>query len=702
MIQRRLFIGVLLLATTVFSQQKIVGYLTGYGEEPTASQIQSMTHVMFCFITPVGTTGDIKCSYGEERMKRVVAAAKLFDVKTLISFGGGGVVLSGELITNETNRQRFVSNLVSFVETYDLDGIDNDWEPDFSNYGPLESDEAIRYQNNVIMREYYNTMVSEIRDSLDARFGSKKKLLTAAIGATNGVWYSHSTFAKDKVCWPDGFWDDMDFVNLMTYGSGAGGLQHGDRDIIFGSSGGVSFWTDRGMDKEKIIAGVPFYASADWSVQTGYREIVTAFPDIDTTIDTVRADFGSGKRLYGFTGVHSMKLRVSEAISSGIGGIMFWELNNDLPIEHPLSLLRAINPPPTNPVTVVKAIDTVRTSSALFSSKIILTEYFTNESGSLTFSLSSTPNRHHFSISGDTLKIIGDSLDNVGITSVVIRASNALSAKEYQLAPVTVVVESRTPLTRIVSDSGSNLVKTGMWKVQTYNAPLVLPVDSTQLFTQLLGDTVISLVGGLRNIANWNSVTLPVPLESQLDFTKERVILTYQVETDNPSADQAILFTNNANEYACYFLKSTSGEWRTDTITASKLVPGWQQPTKIDLSTIKSAIFEFGSQSNSAIISFSLKEFEISADPLPTATYVLQKTAITVVQLRNNQILLSGSVSRSHRIELFSVRGQKLWSGSVIAGISNPAIDIPAISSGAYLLKISGSDVIRTQIVIQP
>ena len=242
-----------LVACAALAELKVVGYVTGLSDDPSGSQIRSMTHLNFCFVTPEGTAGDIACSYSLEKMARVVEKAKLAKVKTLISFGGGGVAITGELMANTVHRQKFVSNLVQFVEDNKLDGIDNDWEPDFTDYGSSEAQEQIRYNNNVMMRTYYNTLVSEIRDSLDSRFGKGTKLLTAAVGTTNTVWYNNGKFRADNKCWPDGFWEKMDFINLMTYGSGAGGVQHGDYSVIFGPNGGVKFWSDLGVSKRALL-----------------------------------------------------------------------------------------------------------------------------------------------------------------------------------------------------------------------------------------------------------------------------------------------------------------------------------------------------------------------------------------------------------------------------------------------------------------
>ncbi len=119
----------------LIAQQSVIGYISNSGKDPTASQVRALTHMNFCFLNPDGDTGALILEFNERRMKKLISYAKLYNVKALITFGGGRAVFSKELLENNTNRHNFISNMVQFVEDNKLDGIDCDWEPDWDKHG---------------------------------------------------------------------------------------------------------------------------------------------------------------------------------------------------------------------------------------------------------------------------------------------------------------------------------------------------------------------------------------------------------------------------------------------------------------------------------------------------------------------------------------------------------------------------------------
>jgi len=680
----------LLLVTTLSAQdQKVIGYL--YGGEPSVSQIRSVTHLILSFITTDGVNGDINSSYSSERVTRIVETAQPFGVKTLVSFGGGGFIMPKEMITDDANRANFVSNLVQFVEENNLDGIDNDWEPDFTNYGAELEDEAHKYNNNVILRTYYNTLNAEIQDSLTARFGEGVKTLSAAVGDRDYTWYKYPEHKADNQVWPDSIWNHLDFVNLMTYGSDGGGTGHGDYASVFGSEIGVQFWDSLGMPKEKMVIGVPFYAAADWSNSISYSQIIDSFPEIDTTIDTVRHDFGFGEKLYGFNSIATLQKKVTEAANQNLYGVMIWALEHDLPVEHPLSLLRAINPPPVNPVNVAKPFDTLTTNSTFLHS-VDLSEYFTADTGALTYSIFATPDRHSAVIHGDTLTITGDTVEEIAITNVEIKAESSLTPLNYQLNSLPIVINSREVITRIPAAEETNRVLTESWNLFTWSGVTMAPNANDQLYTITPdGDTVIHFIGTIANTAQWTDISLNYALEKPLDLTKDTVNITFQSDVNGTNVYTNLIFTDGDGVLHVYLLPNRPGVEQTAAVTGGMLKPGWAQPDSIDLTNIVSFSITTGSSNVAMVYNFTLKDFSIQygeSSPLADRQFHMNKSW-SLNSLGNTFRIAS---VEPVTVSVFQANGRQV---ETLKGVQNMQFG-ESYSAGVYFVKVQGFNQVKT------
>src|ERR1044071_8949558 len=87
-----------------------------------------LTHINYAFLTPKddGTFNPIANSW---KLKQIVATGHTKNVKVLISVGGWGWDQQFEtMAASPQARTAFVQNLKDFVEEYQLDGADIDWE----------------------------------------------------------------------------------------------------------------------------------------------------------------------------------------------------------------------------------------------------------------------------------------------------------------------------------------------------------------------------------------------------------------------------------------------------------------------------------------------------------------------------------------------------------------------------------------------
>src|SRR5215208_5309307 len=195
---------------------------------------EKLTHINYSFLTPKadGTFNPINNGW---KLKQIVKDAHEHDVHVCISVGGWGWDAQfEELAAHPESRTVFVENLKALVDEYQLDGMDMDWEyPD-----PGQSS-----QN-------FLALIKELHAALP------DKLLTTAVvsyGDEHGLGIPTESFEL------------FDFINVMTYD----GPDHGTMEQF---ERGLAYWSERGLPKEKIVMGVPFYGDPN----TPYFKIVRA------------------------------------------------------------------------------------------------------------------------------------------------------------------------------------------------------------------------------------------------------------------------------------------------------------------------------------------------------------------------------------------------------------------------------------------
>ena len=251
-----------------------------------------LTHINYSFLTPKtdGTFNRINNSW---KLEQIVGSAHQRGVKVSISVGGWGWDAQfEELAANPDIRTAFVQNLKAFVGEYQLDGVDMDWEyPD-----PGQSS-----QN-------FLALIKELRAAMP------DTLLTTAVvsyGDEHGLGVPNESFEL------------FDFINIMTYD----GPDHGTMEQF---EQGLSYWSERGVPKEKIVMGAPFYGDPDMP----YFKLVQEDPNAAQT-DT----FDYYGTTYHYNGIPTLQTKTRIAMDKA-GGIMFWALDHDAQGE--LSLVNAI------------------------------------------------------------------------------------------------------------------------------------------------------------------------------------------------------------------------------------------------------------------------------------------------------------------------------------------------------------------------
>jgi GH18 family chitinase len=172
------------------------------------------------------------------------------------------------------------------VDEYQLDGADIDWE----------------YPDAGQSSQNFLALIQELRKAMP------DKLLTTAVvsDGENSAGIATESFAL------------VDYVNVMTFD----GPDHGTMKQF---EQGLSFWTARGLPKEKIVMGVPFYSHVKDSSAAGvtYANLVKADP---AAAQVDEFDYYGAKQIY--NGIPTIQAKTKVAMQQA-SGMMFWNLDDD-------------------------------------------------------------------------------------------------------------------------------------------------------------------------------------------------------------------------------------------------------------------------------------------------------------------------------------------------------------------------------------
>ena len=251
-----------------------------------------LTHINYCFLTPKsdGTFNPINNAW---KLKQIAGTARQYNVRVSISVGGWGWDAQfEEMAANPDSRSTFIQNLKAFVDEYQLDGADIDWE----------------YPDAGQSSQNFLTLIRELRIAMP------DKLLTTAVvsyGDDNGLGIPKESFEL------------FDFVNVMTYdGPDHGSMEQFDK--------GLAYWSGRGLPQEKIVMGVPFYGDPNMP----YFKLVQTDPAA-AQMDSYDY-YGT---TFHYNGIPTIQAKTRIAMDKA-NGIMFWALDYDTQGE--LSLVNAI------------------------------------------------------------------------------------------------------------------------------------------------------------------------------------------------------------------------------------------------------------------------------------------------------------------------------------------------------------------------
>jgi len=338
---------------------RIIGYVAGYRDfDFSAIDASKLTHINYAFsnvidgkvmfdtsgIDETSLSSDDLITLGRLRQKNP-------DLKILVSVGGW--TWSGnfsDAALTEDSRSRFAVSAAGFVERYNLDGIDIDWEyPNQTGAGNIYRAED---------RENFTLLLRAVRERLDEMADEQGRsegyLLTIATGADIEYIFNTDLGKAHKY---------LDFINIMTYDFHNGlhtqtghhaNLQRSSADDPGGSNilQSVQLHLDAGVPASKLNMGIPFYGRMWEDVYPEkrglYQEAATTGQIIfyRTIAEEMLANEGfvrywdvSAAAPYlwnekdsifvSYEDEESIRQKMDWLRRKGLGGVMFWEYTDD-------------------------------------------------------------------------------------------------------------------------------------------------------------------------------------------------------------------------------------------------------------------------------------------------------------------------------------------------------------------------------------
>ncbi len=310
----KIVFGLLLLLSSYATQAqgRKVGYMPSWAGDANSIQYDKLTHINYSFAIPQSNGSIMAVENPNSKIQTIISRSHAVGGKVLIAIGGWsyqGAMLDPvfeSLASNADSRARFVNDAMYIVNQYGFDGVDIDWEyPDAGQSA---------------------TNFEALMTALSNALKPQGKLLTAAVIGSGSQGNGVSLNALNK----------LDHLNVMSYD--ANNYDHSTYNYALEC---LNYWSGRGLAKNKIVLGVPFYGRPSWS---SYATLVSQGADPN-------GDFFAGN---GYNGKATITNKVNYVKNNGYGGIMIWELSQDaaggnslLTVIH--NTLGTSNPPPPPP-----------------------------------------------------------------------------------------------------------------------------------------------------------------------------------------------------------------------------------------------------------------------------------------------------------------------------------------------------------------
>ena len=262
----------------------VIGYLPYYRSHIIEFlPVEKLTDIVYFSLSPKADGSLDTSRVKSVEIQKLVKRAKQNNTRVHICVGGWE--LSGgftSMTADPTARAIFIRNLITFIRTHKLQGADIDWEH------PKTKKEVDNYQKLLV--------------ELKHAFAPHQLWLTVAVAGW-GKYIKPETIPF------------IDRFHIMSYDQGT------PHSSFTGTVKDLKQWENQKVPKSKLILGLPFYGRNKQGHALTYNEIMQKHqpkPDSD------EADG------FHFNGPVTITRKTTYAIQQGYGGVMIWELGQDV------------------------------------------------------------------------------------------------------------------------------------------------------------------------------------------------------------------------------------------------------------------------------------------------------------------------------------------------------------------------------------
>lgn len=293
---------------------KVIGYYYYTSGGPAAEDLDGLTHINYSFALPAKEGYELGHFKHSDNLNKLVEIAHKNGQKVFISvegwnLGDGGGVDSRfhRIAETEAGRKAFVQDIIEFVDTYKLDGVDMDWE----------------YPDADSSADHFVALMQSLKDALHRQ----GKELTAAVVSYNGRLGSNGKSSSALGVKKEVF-DVVDWINIMAYDDENGKPYPNPHATYSLAEKCLNYWIDqRGIPAEKAVLGLPFYGKPGY---ISYKKLLDL--GANPTEDVHDSVF--------YNGTETIKAKTQLALQRNCSGVMIWEIGQN--VKGPHSLTKAI------------------------------------------------------------------------------------------------------------------------------------------------------------------------------------------------------------------------------------------------------------------------------------------------------------------------------------------------------------------------
>ncbi|MDR2597169.1 MAG: glycoside hydrolase family 18 protein [Treponema sp.] len=285
----------------------------------------------------------------------VAAVKKKYpNLRVNISVGGWGAEGFSDMADNSKMRAAFAANVCEWLEKYNLDGVDIDWEY------PVGPEWGQEIKSRPADRSNYISLLQDLRKAMDTlgKKTGKRYGLSTAVPASNWFVIANDVVAASKIA------DNLKLMAYDYYGDWSNitghhsNLYNNPQDPAWGgwsTDKALQAYLKAGVPPEKIMLGVAFYGRAFKGVGSANNGLFQqfkspAFEDgstdwaqikklIDSGYTRYWDDIAKAPYLYNgdiwitYTDEEQIKLLLNYAKEKKLGGVFNWEYGHDMGAE---------------------------------------------------------------------------------------------------------------------------------------------------------------------------------------------------------------------------------------------------------------------------------------------------------------------------------------------------------------------------------